>query len=127
MAIPNGRRLQDMPAGRQPRPFGEWVAEANRLGFQLRVDHNPERFEVYAMLKPVTRKSRTALDRSLGDDCEMITCTTIYDKSSHDLVCLGLDVPDRDRELQFRISIDDTVAYALTMAQAALHDDGSTQ
>ena len=106
----------NMPEGRQPRPFGEWIAEANRLGFELRVDHEPERFEVYAMLKPTTRKARTALDRSLGDSCEMITCSTIYDKSSHDLACLGLArlknmqhdcgaFPDRDRP---RLSAADT-------------------
>ena len=72
--------IPDIVKGREPRPFRDWVIEAKALGFGIRVATEPSEFKVWVMLKPITRKARTAIDRELGDDCECITCETVYDK-----------------------------------------------
>jgi hypothetical protein len=113
--------IPEIVRGRQPRAFQDWVLDARELGFEMRVDHERDEFTVYVMLKPMTRRAKTALDRALDDDCEYITATHCYDVDRRDLRASGIDsAPIEDLKKVFAFAIDDAAAYALTMAREAL-------
>jgi len=110
-----------IPVGREPLPMNQWQRRAREMGFELRVDHEPEHFTVYVMLKPKTRKAKTAVDLALEDDCELITVRTVYDKASAEMRSKGIEPPPReDQGKHIAIAMDDSITYALTMAQQAL-------
>ena len=113
--------IPDIVRGREPRPFRDWVIEAKALGFEIRVHTDEREYKVWVMLKPTTRKARTAVDRELGDDCECITCETVYDKGRLELMKLGMAPSPIENEARvIAFAIDDTAAYAIVMAQGAL-------
>jgi len=117
----NNEPVPSIVKGYNPRPLGEWIGKARELGFELRVDHEPEEFTVYVFLKPKTRAARSAVDRALGDWCEAITVTTVYDKNSKALRDAGIHPPPReDQDKAFRVAIDDSASYAIVMASNAL-------
>jgi len=117
----NNQPVPSIVEGYHPRPLREWMRMARELGFELRVDHEPEEFTVYVMLMPKTRSARLAVDRALGDSCDGIIATTVYDKNSKALKDSGLHPPPRDNtDKAFLVGLDDSAAYAMSMAQAAM-------
>ena len=65
------------------------MLDARRLGFEMRYDVEPTEFKMWVILKPISRRAKTAVDRALGDDCEFITAETTYDKARHELWAAG--------------------------------------
>ena len=118
-----GPELPASVRGREPRPLSEWIADAKDLGFELRVDIDRDEYTIYVMLKPTSRKAKEACDRHLDEWCEMITVTTVYDKTAQAIRRAGAVPPPRDDEdRSLRISIDDSATYALSMARSVLEE-----
>jgi hypothetical protein len=117
MVSRNGLIVPDSVRGRQPRSFREWVGEARQLGYEMRCEIDRAEFKVSILLKPVTRKAKTATDRALGDTDAYITCETIYDKARADMADQGITPPPIENEPKvLAFAIDDTAAYAMGMA-----------
>jgi hypothetical protein len=113
--------IPEVVRGREPRAFQAWLLDAQELGFEMRVDHDLDEFTVWVMLKPRTRRAKTAVDRALDDDCELITAEHCYDMDRRALRRAGIASPPiEDVERVFAFAVDDAASYALTMAREAL-------